>query len=144
MCSIPLCAYLLTDEILNLFSNKMFSENGSPQLQKERISYTFFRDLLYEIEGMWHAIKPAKHKYHSLGGELDVVLSEVLGFFTGAGSIPPLGFESATLTFNPENPYPTASTCGLSLTIPTKYETYDQFKQHFLFAMCNHGGFGLY
>lgn len=85
MCSIPLCAYLLTDEILNLFSNKMFSENGSPQLQKERISYTFFRDLLYEIEGMWHAIKPAKHKYHSLGGELDVVLSEVLGFFTGAG-----------------------------------------------------------
>lgn len=75
---------------------------------------------------------------------MDVVLSEVLAFFTGAESIPPLGFESATLTFNPYNPYPTASTCGLCLTIPTKYETYDEFKQHFLFAMCNHGGFGLF
>lgn len=74
---------------------------------------------------MWHAIMPVKHKYRSLGGEMDVVLSDVLGFFTGAESISPLGFESATLTFNPDNPYPTASTCGLCLTIPTKCEAYD-------------------
>ena len=75
---------------------------------------------------------------------MDILLKDVLSFFTGAEMIPPLGFEEATLSFNEENPYPTASTCGLALTLPSKYQKYGEFKEHFIFAMCNHGGFGLY
>lgn len=68
-----------------------------------------------------------------------------MSFFTGADSIPPLGFGDATLTFNDTNPYPTASTCGLCLTLPTKYyDDYSSFKKEFVFAISNHGGFGLY
>lgn len=66
-------------------------------------------------------------------------------FFTGSGAIPPLGFpEAASLHFNDQNPYPTASTCSLSLTLPTKYSAYHDFRNNFLFVMKNHGGFGLY
>ena len=50
----------------------------------------------------------------------------------------------ASLNFNDQNPYPTASTCSLSLTLPTKYSTYPEFKEKFIFAVKNHGGFGLF
>ena len=75
---------------------------------------------------------------------MEVNLAQVLAFFTGADSIPPLGFSDASLTFNDANPYPTASTCGLCLTLPTKYENYSHFKKEFIYALHNHGGFGLY
>ena len=65
----------------------------------------------------------------------------VLSFFTGADTVPPLGFSDATLNFNDDNPYPTASTCSLSLTLPTKY--YLSYEANFIFSMLNHGGFGL-
>jgi hypothetical protein len=75
---------------------------------------------------------------------LDVTLEDILSFFTGASHPPPLGFPDATLNFNPTNIYPTASTCSLCLTLPTKYESFDTFKEAFVFAMQCHGGFGLY
>lgn len=80
----------------------------------------------------------------SSGGEVDITLKDVLSSFTGAESISPLGFNDATLSFNDENPYPTSSTCSQCLTLPSKYEKYADFKEHFIFALCNHGGFGLY
>ena len=79
-----------------------------------------------------------------IGGELEIGLGDILSFFTGAENIPPLGFEAVTLNFSPDNPYPTSSTCGLCLTLPTKYYNYNTFKENFVFAMQNHGGFGLY
>ena len=79
------------------------------------------------------------------GGECDVTLQDVLVFFTGSSAIPPLGFPViASLNFNDENPYPSASTCSISLTLPTKYSAFSDFKQKFVFAMTGHGGFGLY
>ena len=72
-----------------------------------------------------------------------VTMGMVLAFFTGAEAIPPLGLGDAILNFSDTNPYPTASTCGLCLTLPTKHCDYDTFKEKFLFAMENHGGFGL-
>lgn len=62
---------------------------------------------------------------------------------TGADSIPPLGLDHASLNFNESNAYPTASTCALELTLPTKHWTYDEFMQHFDVAFTMHGGFGL-
>ena len=41
------------DIILDLFKNKMFSNQGSSQLQREQTTYVFFRDLLYEVEGIY-------------------------------------------------------------------------------------------
>lgn len=71
-------------------------------------------------------------------------LSTVLSFVTGAAEIPPLGFpHEATLGFSETNPYPTASTCDIQLTLPSKYATYEEFKQYMLYAMLNYGGFGL-
>ena len=79
------------------------------------------------------------------GGECDVTLQDILVFFTGSDTIPPLGFPvTASLNFNDQNPYPTASTCSISITLPTKYSAYPEFKEKFLFAMTCHGGFGLY
>ena len=74
-----------------------------------------------------------------------VFLEDCLSFFTGARKIPPTRFIYAcTLTFNNVNIYPTASTCALILTLPTQYyESYSVFKQKMLFALLNHGGFGL-
>ena len=123
----------------------MFSDRGSSQLQREQTTYVFFRNLLYEAEGICESLfghVTAGPTY--TGGQSDITLRDVLSFFSGAEIIPPLGFDDATLSFNEENPYPTASTCGLALTLPSKYQKYEDFKEHFIFAMCNHGGFGLY
>ena len=67
----------------------------------------------------------------------------ILAFFTGADSIPPLGYSSVVLNFNAKNHYPTASTCALELTLPTKYTNYEQFKRQMDVALSMHGGFGL-
>ena len=75
---------------------------------------------------------------------LSVTLSTVLSFVTGAEEIPPLGFpHNATLGFSETNPYPTASTCAIQLTLPSKYAMYEDFRKYVLYAMVNHGGFGL-
>ena len=50
------------------------------------------------------------------GGECDVTLQDILVFFTGSDTVPPLGFPvTASLNFNDQNPYPTASTCSIYL-----------------------------
>ena len=69
----------------------------------------------------------------------------ILAFFTGADAIPPLGYDKpVTLSFNSSNPYSTASTCGLELTLPTKYYVnFDEFKKKMDTAFTMHGGFGL-
>lgn len=68
----------------------------------------------------------------------------MLSFYTGAEEIPPLGFpHEPTLVFSTTNPYPTASTCAIQLTLPTKYETYSDFNRSMSYAILNHGGFGL-
>ena len=72
-----------------------------------------------------------------------MTLKTILAFFTGADGTPPLGYSSAVLTFNPTNPYPTASTCAIQLTLPTKYSDYQEFKKHMDTAFTLYGGFGL-
>ena len=71
---------------------------------------------------------------------MEIGIGDILTFFTGAPYIPPLGLDDATLNFNSDNPYPTASTCGLTLTLPSRFDSYAAFKDSFVFAMLNHGG----
>lgn len=70
-------------------------------------------------------------------------LKVILCFFTGADSIPPLGMKEATLNFNPDSVLPTASTCAIELTLPTRHKTYEEFKKYADIAFTMHGGFGL-
>lgn len=76
-------------------------------------------------------------------------LEKVLAFFTGADEIPPLGYDvpiqGPCLSFNHSAVYPTASTCAIELTLPTKYfqEPYHVFREVMYTAMLCHGGFGL-
>ena len=74
--------------------------------------------------------------------EYQVSLRTVLAFFTGADSVPPLGYKSAVINFDHTNQYPTASTCAIQLTLPTKYQDYKQFKKELNVAFTMHGGFG--
>ena len=72
-------------------------------------------------------------------------MKTVLAFFTGAEDIPPLGFETTPgLRFCNSIVFPTASTCALELTLPTKYHDNEEvFREKIIYGMLNHGGFGL-
>lgn len=71
-----------------------------------------------------------------------VTLQHVLTFFTGADSIPPSGYDSVILNFSSSSPYPLATTCGLELTLPTKYFDYNSFKRSLDIGFRMNGGFG--
>ena len=79
-------------------------------------------------------------------GAGEVHVEDVLIFFSGAASIPPLGFDTQpALHFNPKSWHPTASTCALTLTFQTKYhDNYADFKSNMNKAPTWHGGFGLH
>lgn len=73
-----------------------------------------------------------------------VSLETVMCFFSGAANIPPSGYDiDPTILFSRENLYPTASTCALQLTLPTRYHDYNTFKKALDSAFVMHGGFGL-
>ena len=82
---------------------------------------------------------------YSIGGKVSVTLEDFLVFVTGTNRIPPTGFHlGLTLNFNNTHVYPSASTCALTLTLPTKYyDNYSLFKEKILYGLENHGGFGL-
>ena len=61
----------------------------------------------------------------------------VMFFFTGAEEIPPMGYDRLPeLNFNSSSHSPTSSTCGLQLTLPTRYSGYGPFKRALVAALC--------
>ena len=64
----------------------------------------------------------------------EVTLSTVLNFFTGAEIPPSLGFHPATFQYSEvDAEFPTASTCALELTLPTKHHNIpDMFREKFV------------
>ncbi len=56
-----------------------------------------------------------------------------------------MGWENCpVLNFNDDNPFPTASTCALHLTLPTRYyNDYKDFAKAMDVGFIYHGGFGL-
>ena len=73
-----------------------------------------------------------------------MTLHTILNFFFGAEKIPPMGFPSdPVLRFNGSDVYPTASTCAIELTLPTRYTgDYASFKNAMDVALTCHDGFG--
>ena len=79
-------------------------------------------------------------------GDLNCTLEDVLTFFTGADSIPVLGFELTPklsfLEISPQWLLPTASTCSLELRLPTYHSDYSSFKDYMLMGLKGCDGFG--
>ena len=69
-------------------------------------------------------------------------------FFSGARAVPPVGWgggEVPTLTFlySLEAKFPTASTCDITLRIPTSHKEYTVFREHMILALKSNDGFGM-
>ena len=52
---IVLCLIII-DDVMGLFTVKIFSENGSAEYQKEQATYMFFKRLLLEMEGIYTSL----------------------------------------------------------------------------------------
>ena len=64
---------------------------------------------------------------------------------TGASAVPPVGFDDdLTVSFDEVAKFPVASTCALTLTLPSKYEDYEPFKEAMSTAVLGAHGFGKY
>ena len=78
---------------------------------------------------------------------MDLSLQEVLSFFTGANREPPSGFPCIPqLLFHDatcDNVLATASSCFLTLTLPTVHKSYSTFKEYFILSIKCHDGFGI-
>ena len=74
----------------------------------------------------------------------NVLLQDILVFFTGSSNIPPPGFGTPPLLhFDHEAIYPSASTCATTLVLPTRYDSYDKFKNTMVQSLLCNGGFGV-
>ena len=68
--------------------------------------------------------------------EENLSLEEIMIFFSGAEAVPPLGFSrKARLYYSEHIIYPESSTCGLTLTLPTRHADYSSFKSAMIFGM---------
>jgi len=87
---------------------------------------------------------------HSVGGQCQISLEDLLFFVTGVRAIPPLGFNpQPTVSFlhEPEindqlSAFPKANTCLCALQLPVLHSSYANFIDNFLFAVRNSQGFG--
>ena len=79
-----------------------------------------------------------------IGGEVDLSIGDVLAFFTGTDTLPPLGLEvGPTLNFSAINVSYSVNLCNDPHT-PNQVPHLADFKENFIYAMKNHGLFGLY
>ena len=92
----------------------------------------------------WHVMYTMLLIFLITEGQSCCSLEEVLVFFSGADHPPPLGFpHTPQLNFLPKEAlFPTASTCSLILRLPTRYHTYDMFRDAFTRGLKENDGFG--
>lgn len=152
--------FSLLDFIRKLFSKIEYSQKGSNNREAEERAFMFFIDYLDECE-KGTIIIPGIYQ-HCINSFITIIrlsataeatvmnddsrkvtLEDVLVFFTGADCIPPLGYSPATLYFDHTVIYPVASTCAVTLTLPTMCAEYPKFKKNLDTAFLMHGGFGL-
>ena len=126
---------VITERVRNLFEPVSFGES------RNATAYRYFSRLLDEVQGRYYAIAYLIWHYMYITlyiglNEENLTLEEVLIFFSGAEAIPPLGFsKKARLYYLQDILYPETSTCGLTLTLPTKHNEYDIFKSAMIFGI---------
>lgn len=69
-----------------------------------------------------------------------VTLENILTFFTGAATEPPLGFSPKPTLLFCDQELATASTCELRLRLPFNFTSYEQFKSN---VILSHDGLGV-
>ena len=117
---------------------------GAPTIvKKEEEAYMFFTEYLDSCKELTSIY--TTHHFFVIGSssEAPPTLGDVLSFFTGEDCIPSAGYPAVTLNFNQTNVFPTSSTCAIVLTLPTRHESYEDFKKYMDIALTMHGGFGL-
>eukprot|EP00118_Oscarella_pearsei_P010261 m.62359 g.62359 ORF g.62359 m.62359 type:complete len:150 (+) comp35059_c0_seq4:1445-1894(+) len=97
---------LTAERLIRMFSHVIYSsqEEERDMWNKETSTFMMFENVLDKCED----------------GDVDCSLSDILAFVTGLSMIPPLGFTTTPiLRFGHKGVLPTASTCLLTLRIPT-------------------------
>ena len=128
-----------------------FSDSGTRQRELQEQSYVFFGDFLDLVEGtsilfsVW--LKLSIVYSISTDKQIDgCTLGDVLSFFSGADYPPPLGFNKKPqlqfLANEGKKILPTASTCALTLWLPTCHMTGEDFNQSLRMAILDNDGFG--
>ncbi|XP_069139550.1 G2/M phase-specific E3 ubiquitin-protein ligase-like isoform X5 [Argopecten irradians] len=112
-----------------IFVDITFSLAGSNRRKTEEKIVGFWRDFLLDIE--------------ENSTELELNLSEVLAFTTGADSVPLLGFDpSPSITFTECGRFPRANTCAMEIALPLNVTPFEEFKESMIFGIKNSPGFG--
>lgn len=135
---------LLHQAILRkIFVDIRFSERGSNAREVEEKTYMLFLDYLEECEQAQSSDGVADYQCQDETDQSAITLPMVLSFSTGAEEVPPLGFPHDPVLGFSDSLYPTAATCAIQLTLPTRYTDYSAFKAALDLAFLSHGGFGL-
>ena len=77
---------------------------------------------------------------------MECELSDLLIFVSGSSGVPPTGFHptpSVHFIHDESAILPTASTCEISIRIPTAVRDYDLFKDNMILALKGNDGFGI-
>ncbi len=125
---------VITAEAINKLFQIEYSEKGSNRHASEENTLSFWFDFLQDVEE----------------GESDVIMPELLFFFSGCKSIPPLGFQPTPqiqfLHWPEENgklsSLPKGNTCANVLHLPVVHKQYAAFKESLEFGFRNAKGFG--
>ena len=79
-------------------------------------------------------------------GDLECDLADLLVFVSGSSRVPPTGFHrTPVIEFQHDHSaiLPTASTCEISIHIPTCITDYQLFKDNMVLALKGNDGFGI-
>ena len=80
---------------------------------------------------------------HITEGDIGCSLEDLLIFVTGADRLPPLKSPTVVFVQNEARILPTASTCDLTLRLPTAHgANYSPFKEMMVIALKGHDGSG--
>lgn len=137
----------------------------TPEQRDEEATYLYFIDFLEKCAGtctcIYYSMLKYCHSYNNhsqLDGDVSVevtmmgsqarnetvTLEDILSFTTGSTQIPIGGFPNPLhITFSSTRVLATASTCDLTLTLPTKFaENYEMFENQLVLSLKGHEGFG--
>ncbi|XP_028400989.1 G2/M phase-specific E3 ubiquitin-protein ligase-like [Dendronephthya gigantea] len=119
----------LTAPFMQTLFSIAYSPNGSNSRAKEELIVMHWRDFLQDCEA----------------GEARVSLEDVLIFATGAGVIPPCGFEPQTSATFWDDVRPRGNTCANTICLPTwptkESVSFEEFKDLFEDGILNSPGF---
>ena len=123
----------------------MKRETTTDQLRRQ---HTYFLLISWKNVQVTEYIKTLHLKNITLyiEGDLECDLADLLVFVSGSSRVPPTGFHrTPVIEFQHDHSaiLPTASTCEISIHIPTCITDYQLFKDNMVLALKGNDGFGI-